>query len=248
MNIAKKKRSLDWNYGGYKWKLSRSKIDLFVECPRCFYLDNKFGYARPKFPPFNLNSAVDTLLKKEFDKYRRDKTAHPLMTEYKIEAIPFAHPKLDEWRENFVGMQYYHAETGMTISGAIDDVWINPKGELHIVDYKSTSKEEEITLDDEWKNSYKRQMEVYQWLFRKAGFEVAEKGFFVYANGDTSVEAFNGKLEFEVTLLEHVGDAEWVEPTIFAIKETLEKDELPQAGSKCEHCQYHYARIEAKDN
>ena len=98
MNIAKKKRSADWNYGGSKWKLSRSKIDLFVECPRCFYIDNKLGFARPKFPPFNLNSAVDILLKKEFDKFRRDKNTHPLMEKYKIDAVPFAHPKLDEWQ------------------------------------------------------------------------------------------------------------------------------------------------------
>lgn len=248
MNIAKKKRGADWNYGGSKWKLSRSKIDLFVECPRCFYIDNKLGYARPKFPAFLLNTAVDTLLKKEFDKFRKDKTAHPLMEQYKIDAIPFEHKNLNEWRENFVGIQYYHSETGMTISGAIDDVWVNPAGELHIVDYKSTSKDEEITLDDEWKNSYKRQMEVYQWLFRKNCFEVSEKGFFVYANGDTGLDAFDGKLEFDVTILEHVGDSEWVEPTIFAIKETLDKNELPNSGEKCEHCQYHYSRIEIKDN
>ncbi len=248
MKITKKKRSADWNYGGSKWKLSRSKIDLFVQCPRCFYIDNKLGYSRPKFPPFNLNSAVDILLKKEFDKFRRDKNAHPLMEKYKIDAVPFSHPKLDEWRENFVGMQYYHAETGMTISGAIDDVWINPKGELHIVDYKSTSKDEEITLDDEWKESYKRQMEVYQWLFRKAGFEVSEKGFFVYANGNTGAEAFDGKLEFDVTILEHIGNPEWVEQTIFAIKEVLEKEELPDSGQGCEYCQYHYSRIEVNDN
>jgi RecB family exonuclease len=247
MNIAKKKRSADWNYGGSKWKLSRSKIDLFVDCPKCFYIDNKLGYARTKFPAFLLNTAVDTLLKKEFDKFRKDKTAHPLMEKYNIDAIPFTNPKLDEWRENFVGIQYYHSETGMTISGAIDDVWVNPAGELHIVDYKSTSKDEEITLDDEWKNSYKRQMEVYQWLFRKNGFEVSEKGFFVYANGNTGLEAFDGKLEFDVTILEHIGDAEWVEPTIFAIKETLDKDELPNSGEKCEYCQYHYSRIEIND-
>ncbi|MEY2702863.1 MAG: hypothetical protein RLY43_1501, partial [Bacteroidota bacterium] len=33
----KKIRDSRWNYGGSNWKLSRSKIDLFIECPRCFY-------------------------------------------------------------------------------------------------------------------------------------------------------------------------------------------------------------------
>jgi len=51
--------------------LSRSKVDLFISCPRCFYLDRRLGIARPPGFPFNLNSAVDTLLKNEFDEYRR---------------------------------------------------------------------------------------------------------------------------------------------------------------------------------
>jgi len=61
-------RDARWNYdpkGKNNWKLSRSKIDLFVECPRCFYIDNRFGVKRPPMYPYNLNSAVDTLLKKE---------------------------------------------------------------------------------------------------------------------------------------------------------------------------------------
>lgn len=57
-------RSAEWNYGGAKWKLSRSKIDFFFECPRCFYLDNVLGTKRPSFPSFNLNIAVDELFKK----------------------------------------------------------------------------------------------------------------------------------------------------------------------------------------
>ncbi|MBM3384555.1 MAG: hypothetical protein FJY40_05405 [Betaproteobacteria bacterium] len=39
--------------------LSRSKEDLFIECPRCFYLDRRLGIGRPAGFPFNFNSAVD---------------------------------------------------------------------------------------------------------------------------------------------------------------------------------------------
>ena len=48
-------------------KISRSKIDLFLECPRCFYLDVVKKIKRPPGFPFNLNNAVDMLLKKEFN-------------------------------------------------------------------------------------------------------------------------------------------------------------------------------------
>ncbi|HRY31183.1 MAG TPA: PD-(D/E)XK nuclease family protein [Candidatus Paceibacterota bacterium] len=242
-----KRRNEKWNYGGPNWKLSRSKIDLFNECPRCFYLDNKLGIRRPSMPPFNLNVAVDALLKKEFDIYRAQKKPHPLMKKYKIEAIPFQHKELEKWRDNFVGLQYLHEPTGMTISGAIDDVWINSRGELYVVDYKATSKDEEITLDDKWKDGYKRQIEVYQWLFRQCGFEVSDTGYFVYANGLKDKKSFDNKLEFDLTILDHVGNTEWVEPTIFKIKEVLDGEELPNPGKGCEHCASHKFRSEVEN-
>jgi len=93
------------------FKLSRSKIELFKECPRCFYIDRRLGVGRPPGFPFNLNSAVDTLLKKEFDIHRVKQTVHPLMQAYKIEAVPFKHKDIDVWRENFVGVQHLHKPT-----------------------------------------------------------------------------------------------------------------------------------------
>ena len=239
------KRSADWNYGGKNWKLSRSKIDLFQECPRCFYVDNKYGVARPKGYPFNLNSAVDTLLKKEFDIHRAAQTAHPLMKSYGLDAVPFADKRMDEWRDALKrGIRYLHAPTKMLVSGGVDDVWINPKGELIIVDYKATSKVEEVNIDAEWQIAYKRQMEVYQWLFRKNGFKVSDTGYFVYCNGATDREAFDKKIEFDVNLIEYKGSDSWVEKTLFEIKKCLDGDIIPQPGKECGWCEYFNARQE----
>ena len=235
-------RNPGWNYGGPNWKLSRSKIDLFKECPRCFYIDNKLGTARPPGFPFALNSAVDALFKKEFDMHRAKGSKHPLMEQYGIDAVPFQHDQMDEWRENFKGIRYYDEKSGFTVSGAVDDIWINPQGELIVVDYKSTSKDEDITsLDKDWHDGYKRQMEVYQWLLRKSGFTVSDTGYFVYANGKTDREAFDAKLEFDVTLIPYKGDDSWVDPTLVEIKETLEKDEVPKNSLNCDYCTYRKA-------
>ena len=232
-------RNPGWNYGGDRWRLSRSKIDLFNECPRCFYIDNKLGTGRPPGFPFNLNSAVDALLKKEFDIHRKGKTSHPLMEQYGVDAVPFEHPKMNIWRENFKGIDHKHQPTGMTICGAVDDVWINPQGELIIVDYKSTSKDEKIeALDKDWHDGYKRQMEVYQWLFRQNGFTVAETGYFVYANAGKDKKAFDGILEFEITLVPHKGRGEWVDNCLLAIKKCLDSESLPKPGDNCDYCTY----------
>src|SRR3990167_11146946 len=112
------------------FRLSRSKLELFLKCPLCFYLDRRLGVGQPPGFPFNLNIAVDHLLKKEFDIHRAGKTAHPLMKKYGIDAVPFSHKDIDVWRENFKGLEYHHELTGFTVSGAVDDVWVNPAKEI----------------------------------------------------------------------------------------------------------------------
>ncbi len=236
-------RRPDYNYGGPKWTLSRSKIDLFMECARCFYIDNKLGTARPPGFPFNLNSAVDALLKKELDTHRAQGTQHPLAKEYGLDAIPFNHEKMDEWRNALSqGVKYVHPETGLTVRGGVDDIWVNSDGELIVIDYKATSKDARIeSLDEEWHRGYKRQLEVYQWLLRKNGFKVSDMGYWFYANATKDREAFDGQLDFELTLVPYKGNTDWIEGTLIDLKACLDSDALPKPGADCDYCTYREA-------
>ncbi len=221
------------------FKISRSKIDLFIECPKCFYLDRVMGVARPPGFPFALNSAVDALLKKEFDAHRVKGRKHPLQEKYGIDAVPVAHDDLDKWRHNFTGVRFLHEPTNLLVFGAIDDLWQNSKKEYIVVDYKSTSKSEDITeLNKDWHAGYKRQMEVYQWLLRRNGYNVSDTGYFVYCNGKTDREAFDAKLEFDVTLIAHKGSDKWVEKTVFEIHKCLNAKKIPKASKDCDYCAY----------
>lgn len=225
------------------FKLSRSKIDLFLECPKCFYYDRRLGIGRPPGFPFALNSAVDHLLKLEFDIHRANGTKHPLMEKYDVDALPVPHDELDKWRHNFTGIQYVHRPTNFLIFGAIDDLWQNSKGEYIVVDYKATSKNEEITeLNKSWHDGYKRQMEVYQWLLRQNGYKVSDTGYFVYCNGKTDREAFDAKLEFDITLISYKGNDFWVEKTITEAHRCLNEDKIPGANPSCDYCNYVSAR------
>jgi hypothetical protein len=225
------------------FKLSRSKINLFLQCPRCFYNDNRLGVARPPGFPFALNSAVDHLLKKEFDIHRAENKKHPLIEKYGVDAVPVAHQKLDEWRENFKGVRYNHPKTGLTITGAIDDLWINSKKEYIVVDYKATSKNEKIEeLNQDWQIGYKRQMEIYQWLLRQNGYKVSDTGYFVYCNGIKDKKAFDAKLEFDITLISYEGNDDWVEKAIIDAHKCLVKDSIPEPDNDCDYCKYFNAR------
>jgi hypothetical protein len=226
------------------FRVSRSKIDLFSECPRCAYLDLRLGVKRVSGPSFTLNNAVDELLKREFDTHRKNKSKHPLCDQYGVDAVPFDDPRMEEWRDALRrGIQYHHKSTNLTVRGGIDDVWVKPNGELLIVDYKATSKKEGPSTTDDLYDSYKRQIEIYQWLFRMNGFKVSPTGYFVYVNGQSDREAFDGKLEFDVKLIAYTGNDTWVEEAVVGLHEMLMSEAIPKVGKAfnggpCDFCVY----------
>ncbi len=233
------------------FKVSRSKIELFVQCPRCFWLDARLKIKRPNGPPFRINSAIDELFKKEFDMHRVAGTKHPLQKKFKIDAKPFIHKDLDKWRANFTGVTTLHEPTNLQVSGAVDDVWVNPSGELIVVDYKATAKSDEITglgPVGGWQDSYRRQMEVYQWLLRANDFVVSDTGYFVYANGDVNADGFNDVIKFRTNVFPHIGTDKWVENTLIKMKNCLDGDMPPVGkaamGGPCDYCEYARSRTE----
>jgi CRISPR/Cas system-associated exonuclease Cas4 (RecB family) len=245
-----RERSLPYKPGQTApFKVSRSKIELFQQCPRCFWLDVRLKISRPSSPPFNINKAIDELFKKEFDRYRAKAEPHPIMVDNQIKAVPYQHKDLDTWRYNFTGVVALHKPTNLHVFGAIDDVWVNDNDELMVVDYKATAKDREVSIDSPWQISYKRQMEVYQWLLRQNGFAVSDTGYFVYTNGRMDLDGFNDRVEFRTKLIPYTGSDSWVEPTLEKMKACMESDTMPPVGDAamggpCEFCTYARARTE----
>ncbi len=224
-------------------KLSRSKLELFLECPRCFWLDLRHKIKRPPPAPYTINNAVDYLLKQEFDVHREKGTPHPVMVAHEIKAVPYNTAELGKWRHNFTGVQFHHKPTDFLVYGAVDDVWENPQGELIVVDYKATGANQHRIYD-----SYRRQLEIYQWLLRGNGYQVSGTGYFVFArvskaNGFTgaTVEERTAALSFDLFVEPLVGDSSWVEPAIARAREAYDQSSLPAASPDCEYCAYRRA-------
>ena len=221
-------------------KISRYAVEKFLNCKRCFFLEQKHK-VRLQSLPFTLNNAVDNLCKNEFDFYRRKQQPHPIFIENNIDAVPFNHPSMDDWRNNRKGINYTDTINKFNFYGAVDDVWIKSNGELIISDVKATSKKEFNwfeTYKYDYAKGYKRQIEMYQWLFRKNGFKVSNEGFLVYFNGLRNEPMFNKQLKFELHLIRLECNDEWVEETIIKAKKLLQINDLPTASKKCSTCLY----------
>ena len=251
------------------YEVSRSRIEAFINCPACFWLDRVKGVKFPGMPPFLLNSATDTLLKKDFDQYRELQKPHPFMERNGLShLVPFQYADFHSWTQSLqLGFRTYHESSNLIIGGGLDDVWHDPQtNELFIVDYKSTagkrsedlSKLEPITLEGRWKEGYKRQMDMYQWIMNEKtkedlkDFKVSSVGYFVYVNGDQHFEdgmlrkdEDKADMSFDVQLLTYKGNHDWVEKEILNLKQCLEADQCPEHaqtghGPKgIDPCEYH---------
>ncbi|MGI9344869.1 MAG: hypothetical protein ACR2PW_01220 [Gammaproteobacteria bacterium] len=237
------------------YELSRSRVEAFVRCPACFWLDRVAGVPFPGIPGFNINANTDTLLKRDFDQYRSVQKAHPLMQLHGLgHLVPYDHADMPKWINSLhfgVSDAYFsvvHEPTHIRFGGGLDDVWLNPAtNQLHIVDYKSTAQlsaqPKPISIMGKWKAAYRRQMDMYQWVMRRKGFDVSDIGYFVYVDGQhlgqqgmiSDSEPSVSWMKFNNSILPYQGKGGWVEPALHKIRETLDAAESPPHAEGCEY-------------
>ena len=245
------------------YELSRSWIENWRKCEACFWLTKVKGVKTPSIPGFLINSLTDQLLKHEMDKYRQEQKPHPFFESKGLSNIvPLDHPELEDWTDS---LQFgaspkkwntVHEPTNILFGGGIDDMFVNTEtGEYHCVDYKSTAVSswgfrDEITLDGEYKQGYKRQMDMYVWIGKQRGLPMSNDTFFLYVDGQNSQptgEKLEGmyldadgtsQLFFWTTLIPYKADDSWVEEALFGVKESLEKPKCPPHSDDCEHGKY----------
>jgi hypothetical protein len=239
-----RKNSLYDKKSNTPFKISRSKFSNFLSCKRCFYLDRVIGLKEPSMPGWALNIAVDELLKKEFDKYRKEKKPHPIMIRNNLDFIPYQHKDLDVWRNSLKGgVSYLDKKTNLVIHGGIDDIWFDQKEKkLVVVDYKAQSSSYPVSiksyLDSEWHLNYKLQMDIYVHILRKMNFDVSDISYFYVCNGEKTNNSFKNKIDFKTTLIPYKINTSWIEPKLIEMKEVLNLDSPPNIEPTCEKCAY----------
>lgn len=221
-------------------KISRSGLKLFLECPRCFWLDLHHKIKRPPGYPFTLSIAVDYLVKKEFDTYREKGQLPPVLKNYGIkDAKLYNGDNLSEWRNNFKGISYFDESLNAYLYGAVDDVLEFSDGSLGVIDYKSSGAKEITIYDD-----YQKQMDVYNYILKQKGYETYPEAFFVFykviKEGETG---FGNALKFTEEVRPVKVNTEWVGRTFENAVELARSDTPPASGisgkdGHCDHCHY----------
>ena len=245
-------RGATYNFGGDRWKLSRTRLDQFMECQRCFWIESVEGVKKPESFAFRLHNALDKLFKSESDLIRQGGIFEGVSV---IEGIlkeagglhPAIHPKMKTWQNSFHGVSYNHP-TGVTVHGGIDDLWAsgdpsNPS-EYFVVDYKGTARDKPVTNPQSLLyDSYRRQMDIYLYLLKKNGLNMSNTTYFVYAIGRDWEPTFGNALKFDTIWLTYQADDSWVENSINEALACLKRspNDVPASGPDCHMCRYRAA-------
>ena len=235
------KAQQDWGWGGASASsgakpvvLSRWQLDLFVKCPRCFWLLKRHGVKQPDSYPLALNIAVDGLLKAEFDACRAtgDRT-HPLLREHGVPARLFGDlERLRVWRNNFQGLRWSDPATGHTLFGAVDDVLEFPDGALAPLDYKASGAKEAKVYP-----SYQLQLDVYTFLLQCLGYRTAPQAYLAFYMVVKDA-GFEGRLPFRGSLVAVNAQPERVLELFQRAVALAMSESAPPAGTECDVCRW----------
>jgi hypothetical protein len=210
-------------------KLSPSTLNLFLECPRCFWLHINENIHRPRgiFP--SLPGGMDLVIKDYFDKYR-EKNELPPELQGKIDAKLFHdHALLNKWRNWRTGLEYKDENLGVTLFGALDDC-LEDNGKYMPLDYKTRGFPPK---DGDSEKYYGNQLDCYALLLQENGYPVGDYGYLVYYFPEHVEE--NGTVIFNVKPIQLKIDPNRAKKTLKdAIK--LLDGPIPAHHSECEYC------------
>ena len=146
-------------------RLSPSTLNVFLECPKCFWLEHVKDIHRPRgiFP--SLPGGMDLLIKKYFDRYRNVGKLPPELDGKLDGAELFADQELlNKWRNWRNALAYQDPESGATLSGMLDDLGLQPDKRLFVpLDYKTRG----FDVKEGGENFYKNQLNCYGLCFEK---------------------------------------------------------------------------------
>jgi hypothetical protein len=182
------------------YKLSPSALKLSVECPRCFWLHHNKKIRRPGGPMASLPTGMDRILKEHFNNFRdREELPPELKDNGHTNELKLFGKNVEEkellvlWQNNFKGMQWKD-DKGNILKGALDNVLVKGK-KLIVLDYKTRG----YPLKEDTASLNQNQLDSYNYLLRKLGYETEDYGFLLFYMPKEVLEG--GEVVFDTELV-----------------------------------------------
>jgi len=222
--FAPKDNALGKCYNGRMKKvfLSPSTLNLYRECPRCFYLHMKYEIKRPRGPMPSIAIGLDSVFKKYFDYYRSIGELPPdLRSEMSGHLIDRLKPTY-----------YYDISKGYCILGKLDDCLVTDEGKYVPLDHKTRA-----SAARDVHPAYQLQMEVYCMLMDGNGLKAGDRAYLLYYFPlNVSPEEGAGSIAFGMDIKRVDVNVNHAEEVINKAIKCIESSALPDASGECEYC------------
>ncbi|MBT5023084.1 hypothetical protein HOK51_08160 [Candidatus Woesearchaeota archaeon] len=213
-------------------KYSPSSIGLLERCPKCFYLQMNCKVRRPSGPFPSLPSGMDYKLKPYFDGYRSQGKRPPELSELEESIGLFSDEKLmKEWRNNWKGVSWEDSK-GNTFRGAVDEILINNSNDkLIVLDYKTRG----FKLKENTAGYYQNQLDIYNLLLRRNGFETEDYSFLLFYMPEEIQE--EGIVKFNTQLVKMDVNVKSADKLFRKARKVL-RGEMPESAEDCGFCEW----------
>lgn len=226
--------------GNLKHWLSPTGLNLFRECPRCFWLDRNQKIARPRgiFP--SLPGGIDLILKNHYDQYRG---MLPPELDGKVTGVLYPNQeRLTKWRHWKSGLKVEGDH--WTLSGALDDLIQEADLRHTVTDYKTKGS---APKEGDSEKYYGGQMDAYDLMLNKNSLPSSGKAHLIYYYPkDASFENGNPVFRFEAQVVTLQASADRALETINAAVACLDGS-MPPSHAQCEHCLWLEERVNCKE-
>lgn len=217
--------------------LSPSKLNLFTECPRCFWdtYTGKCPKPRGVFP--SLPGGMDRIIKSYADRHRG---TLPEVLKGKVPGVLLADiNKIKQWRHWKTGLTYFDKDHNIKLIGGLDDCLVD--GEYYIpLDWKSKGSEP----SDSGEQYYQAQLDCYNLMLASEGYKTRNEGYLVYLYPTDCIDSIHGRTLdngiaafFKTSIYKLECSADRAKELVIKAAECL-RGKRPTSVPSCEHCRY----------
>jgi len=216
--------------------LSPSTLNLYLACPRCFWLEKNKGARRPRgiFP--SLPGGMDLVIKAYFDRYRL-KGELPKEIKGEVKGKLFSDlTTLEKWRNwKLTNLRYEDKLYNVVLTGALDDCIVEDN--LFIpLDYKTRGSD----LKDDSVRYYQSQLECYCLMLESSGYKTKGLAYLLFFWPNQAKD--DGIFEFQIRLIKIKTDIESAKKLVKEAVSSL-MSPIPKSNPECEYCNFIKTRI-----